>query len=574
MGGVLDRRLSRRRFLGATAAAAGALAMGGSATVAAPKPRRKPAGIDEDAPWFEATIPALGAMMASGELTSLELTKAYLRRIADIDPVLHSVIETNPQALGIAARRDAERRRGRVRGPLHGIPILLKDNIATADRMETTAGSLALVGSRVPADATLVTALRNAGAVVLGKANLSEWANFRGGSAEFPPINGWSARGGFTRNPYVLDWDPCGSSSGSAVAPAANLCAGAVGSETDGSILCPAGNNNVVGLKPTLGLVAQDGIIPISHSQDTAGPMARTVTDVAILLNAMKTPFGPVAGQSLPADYTAFLQRGSLEGMRIGVDRLEFQEEYFAVPELNVVTEQALQVMADLGAEIIDLDFADSVDPFAYFDPEFIVLLNDFKHDIEAYLAPLRHTSMRTLGDLIQFNWDHCSAELKYFGQEVFEAAETFSGDLNDPEYLAARAACLQITRTDGLDRLLDPAGAFRLDAIASPTFSAGYSPAAVAGYASISVPVGVAADGRPACVWLSAGFLDEPKLLAMSYDLEQELGPRALPQFLGSVPPEPPDAGFCTPVTARGAQRDAKAMIRGMRARKQRPGR
>jgi amidase len=293
MSSALDRRLSRRRFLGASAAGGAALLMGGGASSALAydpptddairRARRR----DEDEDWFEASFRDLQRLMRRGEISSVGLTKAYLRRIRDLNPILGAVIETNPHALRIAAQRDRERRRHRVRGPLHGIPILVKDNIATNDRMETTAGSLALEGSRVRRDADIVTRLRRAGAVILGKANLSEWANFRG---FIPPgfPNGWSARGSFTRDPYVLSWDPCGSSSGSAVAAAANLCAGAVGTETDGSILCPAGNNNVVGLKPTLGLVSQRGIIPIAHSQDTAGPMTRTVADAALMLNALK----------------------------------------------------------------------------------------------------------------------------------------------------------------------------------------------------------------------------------------------------------------------------------------------
>jgi amidase len=564
MTSVLDRRLSRRRLLGAGAAGGAALALGGAGASAVAA--KKPPVHDEDAPWFEASIPELQALMAARRLSSRELTKAYLARIDHLDPLLGAVIETNPQAIGIAAQRDAERRRGRIRGPLHGIPILLKDNIATDDRMETTAGSLALVGSRVPADATVAARLRAAGAVILGKANLSEWANFRGGSAEFPPINGWSGRGGFTRDPYVLDWDPCGSSSGSAVAPAANLCAGAVGTETDGSILCPAGNNNVVGLKPTVGLVSQRGIIPIAHSQDTAGPMTRTVTDAAIMLNAMVSPFGEVVGHAIPSDYRTFLRRGALDGARIGIDRLEFQEDYFAVPELNVVTEQAFDVMRSLGAELIDIEPANCPDPNTWFEPEFTVLLNEFKHDIEAYLATLGHTRMRTLADLIAFNLAHCPEELKYFGQEVFELADTFSGDLDDPDYLAARAACLELTRTQGLDRLMRE---LDLDALASPTFSAGYSVAAVAGYASISIPVGVAEDGRPACVWLSGGFLDEGRLLGFGYDLEQELGPRAIPQFLGSVPPPPPDAGFCAAPTKGGGKKSLTRSERRTAVRK-----
>lgn len=534
------------------------------------------AGADEDAPWFEATIPELQALMGSRALSSLALTKAYLARIGREDALLGAVIETNPQALGIAAQRDAERRRGRIRGPLHGIPVLLKDNIATADRMETTAGSLALVGSRVPADAPLVAALRRAGAVILGKANLSEWANFRGFIAPGFP-NGWSARGGFTRNPYVLDWDPCGSSSGPAVAAAANLCAVTVGTETDGSILCPAGNNGVVGLKPTLGLIPQGGIIPIAHSQDTAGPITRTVTDAAIMLNAMRDPFGPVVGHPLPADYTAYLQRGAMAGARIGVDRRNFLEDYFAVPELNLVTEQALDVMAGMGATIIDIEVDECPDPNAWFEPEFTVLLNEFKYGVAAYLGTLSHTRMRTLADLIQFNIDHCPEEMQYFGQELFEIAETFSGSLTDPDYLAARASSFDLAGPQGLDKVLDD---HDLDVLVSPAYSIGYSAAAVAGYASMSVPAGVAEDGRPGCVFMSGRFLDEPKLISLAYDLEQELGPRALPQYLGTVPGPFADAGLCpVPTPARTGRRSRSERQKAVkaaasRARKARVGR
>ena len=327
--------------------------------------------------------------MDTGQLTSRELTRAYLQRIRELNPTLHAVIETEPSAFGIAARLDVERRAGRVRGPLHGIPVLVKDNVATADHTGTTAGSLALQGSRVPSDAPIVARLRDAGAVVFGKANLSEWANFRG----FAPFNGWSVRGGFTRDPYLLDLDPCGSSSGSAVAPAAGLCAAAVGTETDGSIVCPAGHNLVVGLKPTVGLLAQEGIIPIAHSQDTAGPMARTVTDVAIVLGAMQSPFGPVAGRPVPTDYTQFLRRETLRGARIGVDRRYFTLDFGGEPDLVALAETALDAMRDLGATLVDTDTGD---PFAYSDAEFTVLLTEFKVDIAAYLATLRRTRMRT----------------------------------------------------------------------------------------------------------------------------------------------------------------------------------
>lgn len=543
MGSGLPHSMTRRDFLTATAVGSAAVLAGGvGSLVQAKSPFR---GLHEDAPWFEATILELQALMASGQIGSRELTKAYLSRIEKLNPILHAVIETNPQAVGIAAGLDAERRSGRVRGPLHGIPILLKDNIATDDSMQTTAGSLALVGSRVPRDATVAARLRAAGAVILGKANLSEWANFRGNVPQ-PVIdlglflNGWSARGGFTRDPYVLTWDPCGSSSGSAVGASTNMCAAAVGTETDGSVVCPAGNNGIVGLKPTLGLVAQNGIIPIAHSQDTAGPMARTVTDVAILLNAMKSPFGEVVGHTLPTDYTTFLRRGALNGARIGVDRRLFSAEYFADLTLNPITEQALEVMESLGATIVDP--VDAPDPFVFSNAEFTVLLFEFKVDIAKYLAGLRHTSMRTLADLIEFNLAHCEQEMKYFGQEVFDLAETTTG-LDDPAYVEARALCLEKTRSQGIDKVIADQ---RLDAIVAPIYSFGSSAPAVAGYPNISVPTGVTEDGRPGGIWMYGGFLQEPKLLAFAYDLEQEIGGRPKPKFLGSLPPLPPDAGIC----------------------------
>ncbi len=487
--------------------------------------------------------------MASRQLSSLELTEAYLRRIERLDPLLHAVLETNPDALEIAGRRDDERGAGRLRGPLHGIPVLLKDNIATNDAMETTAGALALVGSRVRRDATLVTRLRASGAVILGKANLSEWANFRG---VVPPaveaaglhLNGWSARGGFTRNPYGLAWDPCGSSSGSAVAVAANLCAIAIGSETDGSIVCPAGSNAIVGLKPTVGLVAQAGIIPIAHSQDTAGPMVRTVTDAAIVLGVMRSPFGGVVGQRLPRDYRRSLRRGALRGARIGIDRRLFAGDDHADGGLNAVAGRAFDVVRSLGATLVDpIELPDTK---GISDESLTVLLTEFKVDIEAYLRGLRRTPMRTLADLIAFNDDHCQDELGYFGQELFHVADRTTG-LDDPAYVDARERCLRATRTNGLDRIL---AADRLDAMVGPAYGDSSS-AAVSGYPSISVPTGTTDDGRPGGVWLSAGFLGEPILLGFAYDLEQELGGRPLPRFTGEVPPLPPDAGICAVPTA-----------------------
>ncbi len=489
-------------------------------------------------------------MLASGDLSTLELTEAYLRRIARVDQVLHAVIETNPAALDIAARRDAERRAGRVRGPLHGIPVLVKDNIATNDAMETTAGSLALVGSRVPRDARVVARLRAAGAVVLGKANLSEWANFRGVRPKAVidaglHLNGWSARGGFTRNPYGLAADPCGSSSGSAVAAAANLCAVAVGTETDGSIVCPSGSNAIVGLKPTVGLVSQAGIIPISPSQDTAGPMTRSVTDAAILLNVLRSPFGEVAGHRLPRDYRAALRPGALRGARIGVDRGRFAGDD-ADAGLNAVAEDAIATMAALGAIVVDP--VASVDTPSIRDDEMTVLLTEFKAGLATYLAGLGRTRLRTLADVIAFDDDQCADELRFFGQELFEVADATTG-LDDPAYLAARARCLAATRSNGIDRILADG---RLDAIVAPAYGDSSGPA-VSGYPAISVPTGLTDDGRPGGIWLSGGFLSEPALLAFAFDLEAAVGPRPQPTFRGTIPADPPDSGICaTPIEKR----------------------
>ncbi len=519
--------VTRRSFLGTTLAGGAALLAGGLNAFAA-----KP-------PFIEKGILELQRLMASGALTSRQLTSNYFSRIGTLNGFLRAVIETNPDAMEIAANRDAERRAGQIRGPLHGIPILVKDNIATADKMETTAGSLALVGSKVPADAVLVQRLRAAGAVILGKANLSEWANFRG----FAPFNGWSARGGFTRNPYLLGFDPCGSSSGSAVAPAVSMCAGAVGTETDGSIVCPSGNNLVVGLKPTVGLISGKGIIPIAHSQDTAGPMCRTVTDVAVMLNVLRSPVGEVAGQQLPRDYTIHLKRGSLQGKRIGVDERYFTEDYGGERALVAVAREGLAAMEQLGATLVPTDTGDPfANNFKFYNDEYLVLLVEFKKQIAEYLSTLRNTTMRTLADLIQFNRENCPEEMEYFGQQVFRQSQATSGDLNDPDYIAARQANLEFAR-GGID------GAMQRDnlhAIVAPSYSFASAPAAVAGYPDISIPVGLTPAGKPAGLWMYASFLQEPRLIAYAYDLEQEIHPRSQPQFLGTEPPEPPIAGIC----------------------------
>lgn len=521
--------ISRRAFVRTALIGGASLAMGTRTAAFARKAAS--AGV----PWVEATIPELQELMDAGELTSVALTKGYLKRIDRLNPLLGAVIETNPQAIGIAARRDAERRHGIIRGPLHGIPVLVKDNIATDDRMETTAGSLALVGSRVPRDSVVVAHLRLAGAVILGKANLTEWASFRGFR---PPGYGWSARGGFTFNPYLLSFDPCGSSAGSAVATAANLCAVALGTETFNSIVCPAGNNLIVGIKPTIGLVSQSGVIPIAHSHDSVGPMTRTVSDAALLLNVLRSPWGPVKHRHLPRDYTRFLDPDALQGARIGIDRRQFG---WVPHDIAATVDATLDAIADAGAEIVDP--VDPGDPFALFDSEVLVVTNEFKGDVAAYMAPLGHTDMRSLSDLIVFNREHCSEEMRFFGQEVFEFADSLSGDLDDPDYLAARAHSLKFSRDHGVDAALMK---HDLDAILTPSYSAGTEGPAAAGYPTMSVPAGISKRGRPVGIWLYGGFLSEPKLIALGYAIEQLLMARVQPGFAGKVPPEPPDAGIC----------------------------
>lgn len=542
MGRNESKAISRRVFVGLAAAGGAGLALGGRSASAATTTssqwdRRHH---DDDGEFIEATIPELQRLMRRRHLSSSDLTGNYLDRIERLNPLLGAVIEVNPDAQRIARQRDEERRSGHSRGPLHGIPVLIKDNISTADRMQTTAGSLALVGATVANDSPVAARLRAAGAVILGKANLSEWANFRG----FAPFNGWTARGGFTRNPYLLSADPCGSSSGSAVAAAANLCAVAVGTETDGSIVCPSGNNLIVGIKPPIGMVPGDGIIPIAHSQDTAGPMTRTVTDANILL-------GVLANRHAPE-----LLRGAMRGARIGVDRQMFSPALGPGDATNAVVEAALEVMADMGATVIDTTTGD---PNAYGDAELTVLLWEFKVQIAEYLAGVSGTSMHTLADLIQFNLDHCHEEMRFFGQEIFDLAEATGGDLAAQEYVDARALCVRLTRDEGIDAAM---ARDHLDAIVAPSYSYGSSPAAVAGYPNISVPVGINSEGMPAGVWMYGGRRSTAKLISLGFDLEQEMQARTLPQFLGSVPPVPPDAGICVTAVAPTSTQRATASL------------
>jgi len=534
----VDHSVTRRKFIGTTALGSAALLSGGLTSLL-----RQSASAIGGFDFIEATIPQLQAAMASGRLTSKQLTLDYIGRVQSLNPLLHSVIELNPDAAMIAADLDNERRHGHVRGLLHGIPLLVKDNIATADQMQTTAGSLALVNSRVPDDAVIIHRLREAGAVILGKANLGEWANFRGTDIAYPLAVGWSARGGNTINPYDLSYTSWGSSSGSANGVATNLCSVAVGTETDGSITGPSAVENIVGLKPTLGLVSQDGIIPIAHQQDTAGPMGRSVTDVAILLGALQSPFGEVIGHHLPSDYTQFLQRGSLNGARIGRDVRFFDYSYYGsgIPGDQTTVEfaeHALDVMQSLGATIVDTDTGDV---FAYTDDEFTALLYEFKAQIADYLATLTHTDMRTLADLIAFNIAHCRQELVYYGQDIFESSEQTMGYPHNPIYVAARTHATDTARA-GIDNAI---AADNLDAIVAPHLTNSTGPA-VAGYPNLSLPVGIRDSGRPAGMLIYSTFLREPQLIGFGYDLEQELNVRRQPQFLRSVIPVP-NAHLCT---------------------------
>src|SRR5213594_1689598 len=532
----LAHGITRRRFIGTAAGGSAALLTGGLASLL--QSTVSAAGFD----FIEATIPQLQAAMASGALTSAGLTMGYINRIQSLNPTLHAVIELNSNAVAIATALDNERRSGNVRGPLHGIPLLVKDNIATKDNMQTTAGSLAIYGSQVPADAPLIQKLRAAGAIILGKANLGEWANFRDDEAEtYPLAVGWSARGGSTNNAYDLSYTSWGSSSGSGAGAAANLCSVAVGTETDGSITGPSAVENIVGLKPTLGLVSQDGIIPIAHEQDTAGPMARSVTDVAILLGVLQSPFWEVIGHDLPNDYTQFLDPNALDGAVIGRDVRFFDYSYYGsgIPgdELTVAfAENALSVMESLGATVVDVDTGDV---FAYNGDEFTALLYEFRAQIADYLATLTHTDMRTLADLIAFNDAHCVQEMPYYDQDVFLLSEQFPGYPDDPAYIAARTHARTAARS-GIDSVIN----LGVDAIVAPHLTNSTGPA-VAGYPNLSIPVGVRNNGRPAGMLMYSTFLREPQLIGFGYDLEQELNVRRPPQFLRHVIPVP-NAHLC----------------------------
>jgi amidase len=497
----------------------------------------------------EQTIAELQRHMTSGEMTAQTLMSTYLERIDQLDrqgPELRSIIEMNPDAMEIAGELDRERRERGPRGPLHGIPILLKDNIDTADKMTTTAGSLALEGSHPLQDAFVTQRLRAAGAIIAGKANLSEWANFRSSRSS----SGWSARGGQGKNPFVLDRNPCGSSSGSGQAVSANLIAAALGTETDGSIVCPSNNNGIVGIKPTVGLTSRAGVIPVSYSQDTIGPMARTVADAAAVLGAIagvdpRDPMTAASGGKSFADYTQFLDKDGLKGARIGVVRAVYSGYS---READAIVEQAIQAMRDLGAIIVDPTDIPSAAELEASDAELQVMLYEVKAGLNAYLATLGPAApLRTLDDLIRFNEEHTGREMKYFGQELFLLAQE-KGPLTEQAYLDALATSRSLSREQGIDAVM---AQHNLDALIAATggpawptdlingdhfLGASSTPAAMAGYPLISVPAGYAF-GLPVGLTFMGRAYSEPTLIRLAYAFEQATNVRRAPQFLPTAP-------------------------------------
>jgi amidase len=493
----------------------------------------------------ELSVAEVQRRMAGGSLTAERLTEHFLRRIHRLDrsgPRLNSVIEVNPDAVAIARALDDERRTQGPRGPLHGVPVLIKDNIDTGDRMQTTAGSLALAGSIAPRDAFIVARLRVAGAVVLGKTNLSEWANFRGHRS----ISGWSGRGGLTRNPHMLDRSASGSSSGSGAAVAADLCTVAIGTETDGSIVSPASSCGIVGLKPTVGLLSRSGIIPISSTQDTAGPMARSVADAAVLLSVMTgiDSTDAASARSNPTlagqDFTRFLDPGALKGARIGVARNHFGWH----PRIDSVMASSLKTLREQGAELIDI--TGLPDHAALGDAEFQVMLYEFKAGLNAYFASLGDAApVKSLAEVIAFNERNADRELKFFGQETLIEAQA-KGPLTEARYLEALARCRQWSRQDGIDGMMDR---HRLDALVAPTTGPAHAIellagdgglggsstlAAVAGYPSITVPAGMIF-GLPMGLSFFGRAWSEGRLIGLAHAFELSAAARRTPRFAPS---------------------------------------
>jgi amidase len=529
--------MDRRDFLLSTTVVASTIAALAASEIATSA--KAPASL------LELTLEQIAAAFADGRMTSRRLTQFYLDRIGTLDrrgPALGAVLEINPRALDIAAELDRERQAHGPRGPLHGVPILIKDNVETSDRMMTTAGSMALDGWYSPKDAPLVARLRAAGAVILGKTNLSEWANFRSTHSS----SGWSGRGGQTRNPYALNRTPSGSSSGSAVAVAANLCAVAVGTETDGSIVSPASVNGIVGLKPTVGLVSRSGIVPISHSQDTAGPLARCVRDAAVLLGVMAgadaaDPASAAVGQRFESDYARFLDPDGLRGARLGIARRFFAES----APLDGFLDGCIATLKRAGAIVVDP--ADLPMHGAAATAEQEVMLYEFKAGLNAYLARLPgEFPVRSLADLIRFNDAHAKQEMPLFDQELLRQAQA-KGNLEEAAYLGARETCLTATRSGGIDAVicehsldaivtLTSGPAWLIDSVNGDADTGGCSaPAAVAGYPHITVPAGLYR-GLPVGLSFFGAAFSEPKLIKLASGFEHTANGRTAPLFLPSV--------------------------------------
>ncbi|WP_321282328.1 amidase [Marinifilum fragile] len=495
-----------------------------------------------DFKFNEKSISEIQQLMAEDQLTCEELVIEYLDRIEKIDnngPGLNSIIDINHDALPLARQLDEERKHGHLRGALHGIPILLKDNIDTADKMMTTAGSYALEGNFASEDAFIVKQLRKSGALILGKTNLSEWANFRSTRSS----SGWSGRGGQTHNPYVIDRSPCGSSSGSGVAVAANLCVAAIGTETDGSVICPSGHNGIVGIKPTLGMVSRTGIIPIAHSQDTAGPMAKSVRDAAILLEVIsgadQNDKITLNDKNQAINYSTNLQKDALKGKRIGIvrDLMGFHSE------VDKVIEQAIEDIKATGAEVIDVEL-ENINQYG--NEEYEVLLYEFKHDLNEYLNKCKFPIVKSLDDIIKFNEQFKDREMPWFGQEILEMANQ-KGDLNEKEYLEALAKSKKLSGELGIDYTLKK---YNVDALIAPTngpawnidlvngdhYGGGSSqPAAVSGYPNITVPAGFV-HSLPIGISFFAEAFSEEKLIQLAYSYEQNTMHRRAPEFYSTI--------------------------------------